>query len=253
MMQIVEGRLPVTTLEQLASNDAFWARGHDLHPVHMVHNYREHHSGWTKKRITQNEPAASQAQMKVADAQKLSQKKQFLSNEKKAVGAKLAQDMRKLFADKSKAAKEQDLRKVEVMKGRYEALLNAMNRAPALKQLPQINNEMHVMDPRTGKVYALYEYHIPGDYEDAELTFDPKLEVDLKGLAPFSDPSGRSDTYQVGPEHERPVSGCQNDKKRALSSSVVVLLLYACTSTPLNAYPPSACVCYAARPQRFQS
>jgi hypothetical protein len=44
---------------------------------------------------------------------------------------------------------------------------------------------------------TLYEYHVPGDYEDAELTFDPKLAVDLKGLAPFSDPSGRSDTYQV--------------------------------------------------------
>jgi hypothetical protein len=199
MMQVVEGKLPVATLEQLANNHGIWANGHDLHPVHMVHNYREHHSGWTKKRIAANAPAASQAQMKVADAQKLSQKKQFLTNEKKAVGSKLAQDMRKLFADKTKAAKEQDLRKVEVMKGRYEALLSAMKRAPVLRQLPQVNsNEMHVMDPRTGKIYTLYEYHVPGGYEDAELEFDPKLANDLKGLAPFADPSGRNPTYQVG-------------------------------------------------------
>jgi hypothetical protein len=44
---------------------------------------------------------------------------------------------------------------------------------------------------------TLYEYHVPGGYEDAELDFHPLLAKDLKGLAPFAEPAGRNPTYQV--------------------------------------------------------
>jgi len=49
------------------------------------------------------------------------------------------------------------------------------------------------------KPQTLYEYHVPGGYEDAELEFDPTLANDLKGIAPFKNGIERVPTYQGEP------------------------------------------------------
>eukprot|EP00282_Hemiselmis_andersenii_P023250 CAMPEP_0172009364 /NCGR_PEP_ID=MMETSP1041-20130122/7142_1 /TAXON_ID=464988 /ORGANISM="Hemiselmis andersenii, Strain CCMP439" /LENGTH=250 /DNA_ID=CAMNT_0012663623 /DNA_START=5 /DNA_END=753 /DNA_ORIENTATION=+ len=189
----VEGLLPYADMQQLAANHHIWVGGHDLNPVHMVHSYRENHpDGWDKSKETYSEPAYKQAQMKVEGTRQSlastgSTGKDFLAREKLLVGKKLAKDMRALWTAKNPKSKEADLRKVEIMKGRFEALNGAVHRGPVLKQLPSRNDgKVHVEDPRTGKVYTLYEYNpAPGGYEDAELEFDPTLANDLKGIAPF--------------------------------------------------------------------
>ena len=195
----VEGYLPYANMEELAANHNLWVGGHDMNPVHLVHSYREQHSGWNAAKSGQS-PAADQASMKTeggATQQQLSSAKTPFAAEAKKVETSLAQDMRKLWKAKTPAAKQADLKKVEVMKGRFEALLQAAEASPMLEVLPSRNDGLtHVVDPRTGHVYTLYEYHVPGGYEDAVLDPHPIFANDMKGLAPFADPAGRNPIYQ---------------------------------------------------------
>ena len=108
---------------------------------------------------------------------------QQLAQEKKEVGDVLGEDMREMWAAKSKTAQEQDLRQVEAMRNRYDSILAAMATSPALRQFPGPNNEMRAVNPATGQVFQMYEYHVPGGYEDAPLDLDPAVPIFEKNAA----------------------------------------------------------------------
>ena len=99
-----------------------------------------------------------------------------LEHAKAKVGQALAQDMRKLWADDrrdkthdSLVNEDKDLselRQVEFLKNRYEAIEKALAVAPMLDQVQGARaarpGELLVQNPRTGQRFLLYEYHVPG-------------------------------------------------------------------------------------------
>ena len=120
-----------------------------------------------------------------------------LETEKKQVGAVLANEMRQFMSAKTKDAKVEDLRRVEILRNRFESILTALKDAPVLSKFDGPNGEVRGFDPKTGIVYQLYEYHDPGGYPDAELDLNPLLADDEKNLGdPFKDPAGRNPIYQ---------------------------------------------------------
>ena len=139
-----------------------------------------------------------------------------LEHAKYKVGQVLAQDMRKMFADRS-ADKKKDsikgedkqlkqLKEVEMLKARYDAIEVALAHAPQLQMMQGASagqpGELLVQDPRTGQIYLLYEYHVPGGYLGGEGDYDGTIAPsayfagDEKGDAPFQNSMNRVDTYQ---------------------------------------------------------
>ena len=120
-----------------------------------------------------------------------------LEAEKKQIGSVLAEDMRRAWSAKSEGQKVQDLRRVEILRNRFESILSALESSPVLTKFNGPNGEVRGYNPRTGQVYQLYEYHVPGNYPDADLDLNPLLADDEKKLGdPFKDPAGRNPTYQ---------------------------------------------------------
>ena len=153
-----------------------------------------------------------------------------LEHAKAKVGQALAQDMRKLWADDrrdkthdSLVNEDKDLselRQVEFLKNRYEAIDKALAVAPMLEQVQGARaarpGELLVQNPRTGQRFLLYEYHVPGagtsaeylggdggidsDY-DAVSAPSEYFATDEKGDAPFGGvrgygPADRHPTFQ---------------------------------------------------------
>ncbi|KAJ1485234.1 hypothetical protein T484DRAFT_1892898 [Baffinella frigidus] len=157
-------------------------------------------------------------------------KERQLQKAKKQVGEQLKQDMTQLFDAKDTDLKQEhtklhELKQVEVMKGRYEAILHAIETAPVLtpeapddmreaeEQLgggaaqvapkgakqaqAQQEKGMKVVDERNGRVYVLYPYNpAPGGYADKELSPDPLMADDEKTFGNFNDPISRNPIYQ---------------------------------------------------------
>eukprot|EP00960_Hanusia_phi_P056573 763317-Hanusia_phi.AAC.1 len=99
----------------------------------------------------------------------------MLHTKEQAVGKTLASDMRKLWAaetsrkhkDDVKVEKQEiaDLKKVELAKRHYQSLAALINEAPVLRRMrSEKPHEMLAQDPRTGQIFVLYEYHVPGGY-----------------------------------------------------------------------------------------
>ena len=98
-----------------------------------------------------------------------------LEHAKTKVGQVLAQDMRKMWADRAADKKKDtlkgedkelaELRQVENLKRRYDAIESALAHAPQLHQVQGMSaartGELLVEDPRTGQMYMLYEYNMP--------------------------------------------------------------------------------------------
>ena len=153
-----------------------------------------------------------------------------LEHAKAQVGQALAQDMRKLWADDrrdkthdSLVNEDKDLselRQVEFLKHRYEAIEKALAVAPMLEQVQGARaarpGELLVQNPRTGQRFLLYEYHVPGagtsaeylggdggidsDYDAVSAPSD-YFATDQKGDAPFGGvrgygPADRHPTFQ---------------------------------------------------------
>jgi len=136
------------------------------------------------------------------------------------VGHVLAQDMRKMWQDRAADKKKDtftgenkelsELKQVEALKARYGAIERALAMAPKLSQVQGASagkpGELLVQDPRTGQVYLLYEYHVPGGYLGGDNGMDSDYDkviapsefygTDQKADAPFVDPAGRNPTYQ---------------------------------------------------------
>jgi hypothetical protein len=148
-----------------------------------------------------------------------------LEHAKNVVGQALAQDMRKMWKDRTVDKKQDtftneekqlsELKQVETLKARYDAIESALARAPKLQMMRGVSagrpGEMLVEDPRTGQVYMLYEYHVPGAGTSAEyLGGDGGMESDYdavsapseyfatdeKGDAPFTNAITRTDKDQ---------------------------------------------------------
>eukprot|EP00802_Teleaulax_amphioxeia_P009265 Tamp_09281.p1 GENE.Tamp_09281~~Tamp_09281.p1 ORF type:complete len:634 (+),score=182.41 Tamp_09281:159-1904(+) len=143
-----------------------------------------------------------------------------LEHVKKVVGQALAQDMRKLWKDravdkkkdtfKGENAQLSELKQVEALKERYDAIERALAQAPKLQMMQGMSagrpGELLVQDPRTGQVYLLYEYHVPGGYLGGDNGVDSDYDAviapsefygsDQKGDKPFLDPAGRNPLYQ---------------------------------------------------------
>mmetsp|Transcript_36814 Transcript_36814/g.57552 ORF Transcript_36814/g.57552 Transcript_36814/m.57552 type:complete len:477 (+) Transcript_36814:1-1431(+) len=122
--------------------------------------------------------------------------KKVLNKDEAKVGKKLAKDMKAEWSAKSATKEWADFEKAEMLKARYEAIERAMKGAPVLRQMAPGPQGPRVINPATGQAYSLYEYHVPGGYEDAELMPDEPLASDLKGIAPFTNAIDRVDTYQ---------------------------------------------------------
>ena len=120
-----------------------------------------------------------------------------LEAEKRQIGTVLANDMRQAWSAESQGAEIHDLRKVELLRNRYDSIISALKSAPVLSKFRGPNGELRGFDPSSGNVYQLYEYHVPGDYEDAELDLHPGLAQDEKTMGePFKAPAERNPTYQ---------------------------------------------------------
>jgi hypothetical protein len=128
----------------------------------------------------------------VEDALHNSPQAQILA-QKHAISKKLDKALKTDFHAKTPSQEWADTMKVEALKSRFDAISDAVERAPQLlSQLPG----PRIVDPRTGQVYGLYEYHVPGGYEDAELMPQEPFANDLKGIAPFEWGIERNPIYQ---------------------------------------------------------
>jgi len=148
-----------------------------------------------------------------------------LEHAKAKVGQALAQDMRKMWVDRAVDKKKDtlkgedkelgELKQVENLKRRYDAIERALAQAPQLHQVQGLSagrpGEMLVQDPRTGQMYMLYEYHVPGagtsaeylggdngvdsDYDEVSAPSE-YFATDEKGDAPFENGINRVDNMQ---------------------------------------------------------
>jgi len=136
------------------------------------------------------------------------------------VGQALAQDMRKMWAEQAVDKKKDtfkventelsELKHVEALKARYVAIERALAQAPKLQMMQGASagrpGELLVQDPRTGQIYLLYEYHVPGGYLGGDNGVDSDYDAvtapsefyasDQAGGSPFTDPAGRVPIYQ---------------------------------------------------------
>ena len=136
---------------------------------------------------------------------------QQLAEEKELVGNKLAKDMRKMWAAKSRSAKQVDMQKVEALRSQFESLLDTIDSAPILKPYRGPNGEMRAMNPQDGRVYEIYPYQgrneyasqaSPMLYDDQPYNINPVF-IDDSYIPRFTNPpEQRNPIYQgVYPEY----------------------------------------------------
>ena len=180
-------------------------------------------SGTSKVGLFQGQPMVAP----VIDSRELAMapafwKTSMLHSEERVVAKNLAADMRKLWAaqksrkskDNNKVEKQElsDLKKVELAKRRYDTLAALINEAPVLRRMNSDKpHEVLAQDPRTGQVFVLYEYHVPGGYLGGDNGVDSDYDAVTapseyyssaqKGDAPFTWSIDRNPIYQGEPNN----------------------------------------------------
>jgi hypothetical protein len=136
---------------------------------------------------------------------------QQLAEEKKMVGDKLGQDMRKLWSAKSRSVRQQDMAKVEALRNEYESLLDTIDSAPVLKAFRGPNGELRAMNTQDGRVFEIIPYQGSGQdinraspmlYDDQPYNINPVF-IDDSHIPRFTNPpEQRNPIYQgVYPEY----------------------------------------------------
>ncbi|EKX39574.1 hypothetical protein GUITHDRAFT_164897, partial [Guillardia theta CCMP2712] len=180
-------------------------------------------SGTSKVGLFQGQPMVAP----VIDSRELAMapafwKTSMLHSEERVVAKNLAADMRKLWAaqksrknkDNNKVEKQElsDLKKVELAKKRYDTLAAIINEAPVLRRMNSDKpHEVLAQDPRTGQIFVLYEYHVPGGYLGGDNGVDSDYDAVTapseyyssaeKGDAPFTWSIDRNPIYQGEPNN----------------------------------------------------